>query len=395
MNRHDEHVLECALHVELAPPQADLTLRVLQRWRAGPPGGVDSPARAGTRRFAASRRWPLAAGLLVTAALVAFAVSMASPPPLGRATAPLAVLRPGSLARHQATQFVADDTLVTESAAAIELADGTTVALDAQTLLRLAGHGGEAELALLLGTVRIERRKVPGALRVATPLGTLELGPHALCAVRIVTRDYLIPFTTLTTELHMNKRTIMLSTSITLLAGAARMLDGPFAGAILPEQTIQDPEPTDPRDDLLMAEAGTWKLTITDFAPGGAESRTYEGVENCTAGPGREWLVSGMEFTRNGRKISSHVVLGYDAMRLRYVGSFVDSFGGNMSLLEGAAGADPKVRVLETRGFRGEREDVGRLTMCWLDDTNRRTTFEMREGERWVEVRRIEHRRQK
>jgi hypothetical protein len=33
--------------------------------------------------------------------------------------------------------------------------------------------------------------------------------------------------------------------------------------------------------------------------------------------------------------------------------------------------------------------------MCWLDDTNRRTTFEMREGERWVEVRRIEHRRQK
>ena len=59
------------------------------------------------------------------------------------------------------------------------------------------------------------------------------------------------------------------------------------------------------------------------------------------------------------------------------------------------SGDDPKCRVLITRGFQGEREDSGRFTMKCIDDQRRVTTFEVRDGDRWVRIREIEHHRKR
>lgn len=392
MKRIGPQVLECALAVALAPPRSDVTLRVLARWRAGQQGGrVPAPRRANRVR--------LAVAAAACAAIAAGAWLARPEPAMARASDVVQVRRAGERHARASERLASGDRLWAARPCDLTLADGTRVALAAHTVLAVAQRADRAVLHLLLGKVRIERA-APTPLLLDTNLGTIEIATGA-CEAVAVPRDYTLDVPALAEEMLMKElprdaKTVLLTTTFLLTTGHARVLDGPHAGDVPPGRSLQDPkEAIDPRDRQLMLEVGEWDLEITDFVPGrsatGTTTRTYRGTEVCRAGPGREWLLSDVEFQRDGVKIEGHLVLGYDDVRLRYVGSFVDTFGGNMALVEGPAGDDVKKRVLETRGFRSDRADVARFTMRWIDDRQRHTTLETRDGEAWIKVREIVH----
>lgn len=395
MTRQDLRVLECALHVALAAPRGDATLRVLTRWRAGDVGDPDAVADAmPPPRRRRLQPWAAAGAAAALVAVGWLLFANRSPTELGRSVQTVATLRPGSMQSHRSARFIADDTMLAEAPTTIDLVDGTRLTLAAQTMLTVGERDGAVVVVARLGALRIERSAATSLL-VETPLGTLDLAGKASLAIRIDPVDYRTPFPTLTEEIHMQSRTFLLTTSLTLLAGAARLLDGAAAGELEPGRTVQDPAPgPDPYSTVLFEEVGTWTLQITDFVDGKA-GEPFEGNETCTAGPGGKWLFEDMEFTRGGRKISVHIVIGYDSRRQRYSGSLVDSFGGEMALLEGDKGADSKVRVLDERGFHGEAEDRSRFTMRWLGDNERLTTFETRVGDTWVKRREMKHHRRR
>ncbi|MEO6595613.1 MAG: DUF1579 family protein [Planctomycetota bacterium] len=395
MIRDDLHGLEYALHVAFAAPRGDATLRVLTRWRAGDVG--DPNAIAAAMPLPRRRRWQALAAAGAAAALVAVGwllFASRTPAELARSVQTVATLRPGSMQSHPSARFVVDDTVLADAPTALDLGDGTRLSLAAQTMLTVGERDGAVVIVARLGALRVERNAV-ASLLVVTPLGTLQLDGRASLAIRIDPVDYRTPFPTLTEEIHMQSRAVLLTTSLTLLVGAARLLDGSGAGELEPGRTVQDPAPgPDPFRTVLFDEVGTWTLQITDFVDGKARE-PFEGIETCTAGPGGKWLFEDMESTRGARKIAVHIVISYDGKRQRYSGSLVDSFGGEMALLEGGKGADSKIRVLDERGFHGGAEDRNRVTMRGLGNDERLTTFETREGDTWVKRREMKHHRRR
>lgn len=393
MTRHDPRVLDCALHHALGSLRGGAALRVIHRWRAGDVGDPDAITAtvlpSGRRRW---QPWVAAGAALLALGWLAFASR--EPVELARSVQALAMVRPGSTQSHRSARFVVDDTLLADAPTDIVLVDGTTVALAAQTMLTVGQRDGAVVIAARLGGLRVERNAA-ASLLVVTPLGTVELDGDASLAIRIDPVDYRTQFPTLAMEIHVQSRAVLLTTSLTLLAGAARLLDGAFAGKLEPGRTVQDPAPgPDPFSTALFDEVGTWALQITDFVDGKAQE-PFAGAETCTPGPGGKWLFEDMEFTRGGRKVSVHIVVGYDGKRQRYSGSLVDSFGGEMALLEGGKGTDSKIRVLDVRGFDGVAEDRSRFTMRWLGVDDRLTTFETREGDSWVKRREVKHHRRR
>jgi hypothetical protein len=394
VSRESTSVLDCALHLVHTTPRADAAERVVARWRAGERGDPSAlleecPVRAQPRR----RGWMLvASAALLIVALTIWSQSRTHE--LARSAEPLTVLRAGTLDARRDVRFAAGDSLVVEahSQAELTLADGTRIALGPRTLLELAERAGAPILTAHVGSTRIERES-GRTLFLSTPLGTVEVGPQASLVLVLEPADYRTPFPRIVEELHMHTRTILLSASLTLLTGSATLIDGATAGPLAPGQTVQSAAPAaDPRNELLLAELGTWDLEFTDFKAG-AETARFSGTEICTAGPGREWLFSDMTFKRSTREISAHVVLGYSAHHKQYFGSLVDNFGGGMAVFEGSGGPDPRCRVLESRLLGGG--ESARSTMCWISDDERQTVLEVREDERWIKIREIRHVRQR
>ncbi len=387
MNRHNARVLECALHVHLAPPRSDLALRVLHRWQAGDRGDTDATARASRRPTLRQWRVWLAAMLATLASVWVWSNQAAQP--LATSALAVATLRPASAEPHARTHFAAKDTLWLPPNARIEVTDRGQVTASTDTMLMLDRMNHATLVVAQLGSLQIECQSQP--LLVRTPLGTVELGAASRLLLHLVPDDYSTPFRELATDMHMHTRTILLSTSITLLAGAGRLLDGPTPGELTVGQTVQDPAPAaDPHSTALFDEIGAWTVQMTDFVDGKAQP-SYEASEVRTAGPGRKWLLGNMEFRRGDRLVQAHEVTGYNSKRMLYTGSFVDSFGGQMALLEGAKGEDPKVRVLMMRGFHGDRDDNGRITMRWINANERATVLEAKVDGKWVTVREMKH----
>jgi hypothetical protein len=102
------------------------------------------------------------------------------------------------------------------------------------------------------------------------------------------------------------------------------------------------PKPT-AEHKLLAADEGTWDATIKSYPAGpNADPMVSKGVEVNTVMPGGLWLLSKFQGDFGGMAFEGRGQFGYDPIKKKYVGTWVDSLSPTLSVLEGTYDAKTK-----------------------------------------------------
>jgi hypothetical protein len=131
-----------------------------------------------------------------------------------------------------------------------------------------------------------------------------------------------------------------------------------------------------PEHEVLKKDAGAWDATVEATMEPGAKPSVSKGVEvNTLIGDGL-WLIQDFKGEFMGAPFQGHGVLGYDASKKKYVGTWVDSMSMGLNAIEGTY--DPKTRTLSTT-MEGPCPDGTvmkmRATNEWKDSDTRVSTM--------------------
>jgi hypothetical protein len=141
-------------------------------------------------------------------------------------------------------------------------------------------------------------------------------------------------------------------------------------------------KPTD-EHKILASEEGTWDGTIKSYMGGpDAEPAVSKGTEVNTVMTGGLWVLSKFEGDFGGMKFEGHGQFGYDPIKKKYVGTWIDSLSPNLSVLEGEY--DPKTKTMTYKGEGVAPEGVKytqRMVTTTKDDGSRVFTLYMKVGE--------------
>jgi len=134
---------------------------------------------------------------------------------------------------------------------------------------------------------------------------------------------------------------------------------------------FQMPQPG-PEHEILKKDVGVWDATVeTSMEPGG-QTMSSKGVEtNKLLGSGL-WLVSEFKGEFAGQPFEGRGISGYNPMKKKYVGCWVDSMSTGLSLTESTY--DPAKKTM-TGSFEGPDESGKAVKMKtvseWKDDGTR------------------------
>lgn len=166
-----------------------------------------------------------------------------------------------------------------------------------------------------------------------------------------------------------------------------------FVGAA----AAQMPGPT-AEHERLKADVGTWDAKMKLYPASGEEPTVTDATETIELGPGGLWILSKFECEMMGMPFVGHGVNGYDPVKKKYVGTWVDSMNPYMMIVEGEY--DPATKT--TTSFAEGRDPMSGATIRYkqisrtIDENTR--TFEMLqpgEGGEYVKMMEIEYTRQK
>jgi hypothetical protein len=93
-----------------------------------------------------------------------------------------------------------------------------------------------------------------------------------------------------------------------------------------------------PEHAVLKKAVGTWDAEV-DMGPMGGKSK---GTQVIKEGPGGIWFTTDFKSDMLGLKFEGHGVTGYDPLKKKYVGTWVDSMSGGVSTTEGTYDASSK-----------------------------------------------------
>lgn len=114
-------------------------------------------------------------------------------------------------------------------------------------------------------------------------------------------------------------------------------------------QEIQQPLP---EHKTLAADEGTWDATIKMYTAGpDAEPAVSKGSEVNEVLPGGLWVISRFEGEFAGAKFFGRGQFGYDPVKKKYVGTWLDSMSTALSVLEGEYDAETKTMTFTGDGF--------------------------------------------
>ena len=104
------------------------------------------------------------------------------------------------------------------------------------------------------------------------------------------------------------------------------------------------PKPGKEIQQMIKAEEGVWDATMKVYMAGpDAEPTTYKGVETMEAVSDGLWLRSSYEGDfLGGKKFKGHGIFGYDPLKKKYVGVWVDNMQTSLGMLEGEFDAKTK-----------------------------------------------------
>jgi len=95
-----------------------------------------------------------------------------------------------------------------------------------------------------------------------------------------------------------------------------------------------------PEHEVLKNDVGTWDATVEMIGPGGPPA-TSKGVETNTM-LGGLWLVTDFKSEMMNQPFQGHGIEGYDPLKKKYVGTWVDSMTSGLSLTESSYDAAKK-----------------------------------------------------
>jgi hypothetical protein len=96
---------------------------------------------------------------------------------------------------------------------------------------------------------------------------------------------------------------------------------------------------------ILAADEGTWDATVKTFMGGpGSEPMVSKGTEVNTVMPGGLWVLSRFQGEFGGAAFEGRGQFGYDTLKKKYVGTWLDSMSPTLSVLEGSY--DPKTKTM-------------------------------------------------
>ena len=184
----------------------------------------------------------------------------------------------------------------------------------------------------------------------------------------------------------MNTRFLLAAVALVSLAGAAGAQEPPL---LTPTQQHEE----------MAREVGVWDAESTMWMTPDAEPVASKGVETNRM-VGKMWLISEYEGDMMGQKFTGHAQLGYDPLKKKYVGTWIDSIGPFMFTLEGDYDVATHTITMMMTGIgamTGKHETAKNITRYIDYDTK---VFEMHmpvEGQdgKWWKMMEIKYKRRK
>lgn len=153
------------------------------------------------------------------------------------------------------------------------------------------------------------------------------------------------------------------------LASRATAQEGPQVQKPLPEHKI------------VVTSEGTWDATIRMFAAGpNADPTVSKGTEVNEVMPGGLWLLSKFDGDFGGMKFQGRGQFGYDPVKKKYIGTWLDSTSTVLSLLEGEYDAKTKTMTYVGDGFEPTQKVkfTQKMVIQTKDDGSRLFTLYMK-----------------
>jgi hypothetical protein len=155
--------------------------------------------------------------------------------------------------------------------------------------------------------------------------------------------------------------------SLTRLCIAAAVLG---ASAMARAQEGGGPPQSKPTAEhkILAADEGTWDGTIKAYMAGPeSDPAVSKGVEVNTVMPGGLWLLSKFQGEFGGMPFEGRGQFGYDPLKKKYVGTWVDSMSPTLSVLEGTY--DAKTRTMTYVGEGVDPDTKSKYTQKMVTTT--------------------------
>ena len=112
-----------------------------------------------------------------------------------------------------------------------------------------------------------------------------------------------------------------------------------------------------PEHKILASDEGTWDATIRMYAGGpDAEPSVSKGSEVNEVLPGGLWVLSKFEGEFGGMKFHGRGQFGFDPVKKKYVGTWLDSMSTILSVLEGDYDAKTKTMTYVGDGYDPEHK---------------------------------------
>jgi hypothetical protein len=112
-----------------------------------------------------------------------------------------------------------------------------------------------------------------------------------------------------------------------------------------------------PEHKILASDAGAWDASIKSWMAGpGSEPMLSKGTETNEVMTGGLWILSKFETSFGPAKFEGHGLFGYDPVKKKYVGTWVDSMSPTLSVLEGSYDARSKTITYTGEGFDPEHK---------------------------------------
>jgi hypothetical protein len=142
------------------------------------------------------------------------------------------------------------------------------------------------------------------------------------------------------------------------------------------------PKPTDEHKILASGE-GTWDATIKSYMEGpDAEPAISKGTEVNTVMSGGLWVLSKFNGEFGGMKFEGRGQFGYDPIKKKYIGTWIDSMSPTLSVLEGEYDAKSKTMTYVGDGWSAEGiKYKQKMVTTTKDDGSRVFTLYMKVGE--------------
>jgi hypothetical protein len=93
------------------------------------------------------------------------------------------------------------------------------------------------------------------------------------------------------------------------------------------------PPKAGPEHEILKSDVGSWEAIVESFMPGAPAPITSKGTETNQL-MGGLWLVTDFKGEMMGSPFQGHGVMGYDATKKKYVGTWVDTMSSGLGVSE-------------------------------------------------------------